>query len=76
MTFVGEDSHHQRVLYPTIKELFTVLEWRWSEYVTLQKYFSHSSLVIYCFGTLLTYLLKQGEHIGRELLIANHLDQS
>jgi hypothetical protein len=51
MTFVGGDSNHQTVLCSTIKELFTVLGWRCSEYVTLQKYFSHSSLVIYCFAT-------------------------
>jgi hypothetical protein len=51
MTFMGGDSDHQRVFYSKIKELFTVLGWRWSEYGTLQKYFSHSSLVIYCFVT-------------------------
>jgi hypothetical protein len=30
MTFVGGDSDHQTLLYFTIKELFTVLRWRFS----------------------------------------------
>jgi hypothetical protein len=39
----------------------------------LQKYFSHPSLVIYFFATPLIKL-KLGQHIGGELLIANHLE--
>jgi hypothetical protein len=42
--------------------------------VTLQKYFSHPSLVIYIFPTL-PIKLKLGLQIGGRLLIATHLDQ-
>jgi len=49
---------------------------RGAQYVTLQKYFSHPSLVIYCFATL-QRKLKLGQPIGGGgLLIANHLDES
>jgi hypothetical protein len=46
-----------------------------AEYVTLRKYFSHPSLVMYSFATPLIKL-KRGQQIGGGLLIANHLDQS
>ncbi len=45
------------------------------EYVTLRKYISHPSLVIYSFA-ILTIKLKLGQEIGGGLLIAKHLDQS
>ncbi len=48
---------------------------RSDQYVTLQKNFSHPSLVIYFFPTL-PIKLKLGLQIGGRLLIANHLDQS
>jgi hypothetical protein len=43
--------------------------------VTLQKYFSHPSLVIYFFATP-PIEMKLGQQIGEGLLRANHLDQS
>jgi hypothetical protein len=43
--------------------------------MTLQKYFSHLSLVVY-FSPTPPIKLKLGLEIGGELLIANHLDQS
>ncbi len=43
--------------------------------MTLRKYFSHPSLVIYCFATP-PIKLKLGLQIGGGLLITNHLDQS
>jgi hypothetical protein len=43
--------------------------------VTLRKYFSHPSLVMYSFATP-PIKLKRGQHIAGELLITNHLDQS
>jgi hypothetical protein len=43
--------------------------------VTLQKHFSHPSLVIYFFPTP-PIKLKLGLQIGGRLLIATHLDQS
>jgi hypothetical protein len=43
-----------------------------AQYVTLQKYFSHPSLVIYFFAGR----TELGQQIGGELLKANHLDQS
>jgi len=46
-----------------------------AEYVTLWKYFSHPSLVMYYFATP-PIKLKLGRQIGGELLIANHLDES
>jgi hypothetical protein len=46
-----------------------------AQYVTLQKYFSYPSLVIYCFATP-PIKLKLGQQIGGELLIASNLDQS
>jgi len=46
-----------------------------AHYVTLQKYFSRPSLVIYFFATP-PIKLKLGQQIGGGLLIANHLDQS
>jgi hypothetical protein len=46
-----------------------------AQYVTLQKYFSHPSLVIYFLSTP-TIKLMLGYQIGGGLLIANHLDQS
>jgi hypothetical protein len=46
-----------------------------TQYVNLQKYFSHPSLVIYFFATP-PIKLKLGQQIGGGLLIANHLDQS
>jgi hypothetical protein len=45
------------------------------QYVTLHKYFSHPSLVIYFLSTP-HIKLKLGLQIGARLLIANHLDQS
>jgi hypothetical protein len=44
--------------------------------VTLQKYFSHPSLVIYFFFATPVIKLKPGQQIGGTLLIANHLDES
>jgi hypothetical protein len=46
-----------------------------AQYVTLQKYFSHPSLVIYFFATP-PLQLKLKLQIGRRLLIANQLDES
>jgi hypothetical protein len=46
-----------------------------AQYVTLRKYFSHPSLVMYSFGTP-PIKLKLGQQIGGGLLITNHLDQS
>jgi ferredoxin len=43
--------------------------------VTLQKYFSHPSLVIYFLATQLIKR-KGGQQIGEGLLVANHLEQS
>jgi hypothetical protein len=45
------------------------------QYITLPKYFSHPSLVIYFFGTP-PIKPKLGQQIVGGLLIANHLDQS
>jgi hypothetical protein len=42
--------------------------------MTLQKYFSHLSLVVY-FSPTPPIKLKLGLEIGGELLIANHLDE-
>jgi hypothetical protein len=44
--------------------------------VTLQKYFSHPSLVIDFFPTPLMIKLKLGLQIGERLVTAAHLDQS
>jgi hypothetical protein len=46
-----------------------------SHYVTRQKYFSHPSVVIYCFPTP-HIKLKLQLQIGERLLIATHLNQS
>jgi hypothetical protein len=46
-----------------------------AQYVTLQKYFSYPSLVIYFFRTP-PIKLKLVLQIGRRLLIASHLNQS
>jgi hypothetical protein len=46
-----------------------------AQYVALQKYFSHPSLVIYFFATP-PRKLKLGQQIGGGLLIANHMVQS
>jgi hypothetical protein len=46
-----------------------------AQYVTLQKYFSYPSLVIYLFPTP-PIELKLGLQIGGRLVIAKHLDQS
>jgi hypothetical protein len=46
-----------------------------AQYVTLQKYFSYPSLVIYCLATP-PIKLKLGEQVGGDLLIASNLDQS
>jgi hypothetical protein len=45
-----------------------------AQYVTLPKYFSHPSLVMYSFAIHMK--LKWGLQISGGLLIANHLDQS
>jgi hypothetical protein len=45
-----------------------------AQYVTLLKYFSHPSLVVYSFATP-PMKLKLGQQIGGGLLIANHLDE-
>jgi hypothetical protein len=45
-----------------------------AQYVTLRKYFSHPSLVMYSFATS-RIKLKLGQQFGGGLLIANHLDQ-
>jgi hypothetical protein len=45
-----------------------------AQYVTLQNYFSHPSLVIYFFSAP-PVKLKQGQQLNGRLLIANHLDQ-
>jgi hypothetical protein len=43
--------------------------------VTLKKYFSHPSIVIYFFAT--PYIkLKLGQQIGEGLLIADHMGKS
>jgi hypothetical protein len=49
-----------------------------AHYVTLQKYFSHPSLVIYFFATPPPHIrtATETQEIGGRLLIANHLDQS
>jgi hypothetical protein len=44
--------------------------------VTLQKYFSHPSLVIDIFPTPLMIKLKLGLQIGERLQMAGHLDPS
>jgi hypothetical protein len=46
-----------------------------AQYMTLTKYFSHPSLVIYFFPTP-PIKPNLGQQIGRGLLIVNHLDQS
>jgi hypothetical protein len=46
-----------------------------AQYVTPQKYFSHTSLLTFAFATPTTEL-KLGQQIGGGLLIANHLGQS
>ncbi len=46
-----------------------------AQYVTLQKYFSHPSLVIYFFP-IPPIKLKLGLQIGGKLLVATQLDQS
>jgi hypothetical protein len=46
-----------------------------AQYVTLRKYFSQPSLVMYAFATP-PIKLKLGQQIDGEVLIANHLDQS
>jgi hypothetical protein len=46
-----------------------------AQYVTLQKYFSHPSLVMYAFAAP-PIELKLGQQIGWGLLIANYLRQS
>jgi hypothetical protein len=46
-----------------------------AQYVTLWKYFSHPSLVMYYFATP-PIKLKLGQQIGGQLLIATHLDES
>jgi len=46
-----------------------------AQYVTLQKYFSHPSLVIYFFPTP-PIKLKLGLQIHGRLLIPTHMDQS
>jgi hypothetical protein len=60
------------------------MSWLWAfsknissgaQYVTLRKYFSHPSLVMYSFATP-PIKLKLGQQIGGGLLIANHMDQS
>jgi len=55
--------------------------WRWSKsissgahYVTLRKYFSHPSLVMYSFATP-SIKLKLWQQIGGGLLMTNHLDK-
>jgi hypothetical protein len=45
------------------------------QYVNLQKYFLHLSLVIYFFPTL-PIKLKPSLQLGGRLLVSNHLDQS
>jgi hypothetical protein len=45
------------------------------KYVSLRKYFSHPSLVMYSFATP-PIKLKLRQQIGGGLVIANHLDQS
>jgi hypothetical protein len=46
-----------------------------AQYGTLGKYFSHPSLVLYCFATPPTKL-KLGQQIGGALIIGNHLEES
>jgi hypothetical protein len=46
-----------------------------AQYVNLQKYFLHLSLVIYFFPTL-PIKLKPRLQLGGRLLVSNHLDQS
>jgi len=46
-----------------------------AQYVSLRKYFSHPSLVMYSFATQ-PIKLKLRQQIGGGLVIANHLDQS
>jgi hypothetical protein len=46
-----------------------------AQYVTLRKYFSHPSLVMYSFATP-PIKLKPRQQIRGGLLIANHMDQS
>jgi hypothetical protein len=46
-----------------------------TQYLSLRKYFSHPSLVMYSFATP-PIKLKLRQQIGGGLLIANHLDQS
>jgi hypothetical protein len=46
-----------------------------AQYVTLPKYFSHPSLVMYSFATP-PIKLKLEQQIGGGLLIATHLDES
>jgi len=45
-----------------------------AQYVTLRKYISHPSLVLYCFATP-PIKLKRGQQIDGVLLITNHLNQ-
>jgi hypothetical protein len=44
--------------------------------VTLQKYFSHPRLVIYCFFPTPHIKLKLGQQTGGRLVVATHIDQS
>jgi hypothetical protein len=46
-----------------------------AQFVTMWKYFSHPSFVVYSFATP-PRKLKLGQQIGGRLLITNHLDQS
>ncbi len=75
MTFVGGDSDHQMVFYSTIKGVV------YSFGVEMLRVCDPAKIFFTLkFGYLLFWnppiKLKKEEHIGRELLIANHLDQS
>jgi hypothetical protein len=61
--------------FRVVKSLITKNISSGAQYVTLQKYFSHPSLVKHSFTTP-PVKLKPGQQIGEGLLIANHLDQS
>jgi hypothetical protein len=77
MHLIRQGNWSKKMLRTTLPSIFFkfIIRLSGAQYVTMQKCFSHPSLIIYFFLTP-PIKIKLGVQIGGRLLIETHLDQS
>ncbi len=74
--YILQKSYNPCLYKARLKEFLRASPPKLSNYVTLQKYFSHIQVLVPNFFPTPPIKLKLGLRVHKRLLIANHLDQS